>query len=325
MGEIDENVKSEEIALTADLKNELPEIAADISSDQPEIDGELPGELIFYVNGGEAEPVPGGYYLPLVKQTDENTMEISFRASEEGMPTVKPASITLPTGPTGPIGETGPVGPQGPPGEIGPVGPQGPVGETGPMGPQGPIGETGPAGPQGPIGETGPIGPQGPVGDPGEQGPQGIPGEQGPAGPEGPPGAEGKPGTDGYTPQKGVDYWTDDDRKAMLDELAAQGSSGIKSEIVVLSDVLLTKGALLENQIITFPTKHCNADNYICKFLISSWPKQTWTDAFVFNIHSDCTYVIGNPGTLFAYNQFGLATMATQKYDLIAQFIYYDK
>lgn len=99
---------------------------------------------------------------------------------------------------------------------------------------------------------------------------------------------------------------------------------GIKSEIVRLSDVTLTKGALLENQIITFPTQHCNADNYICKFLISSWPKSTWTDAFVFNIHSDCTTVIGTPGTLFAYNQFGLATMATQKYDLIAQFIYYD-
>lgn len=103
------------------------------------------------------------------------------------------------------------------------------------------------------------------------------------------------------------------------------GLKGIKSEIVVLKDVTLTKGALLEDQIITFPTQHCNADNYICKFFISSWPKATWTDAFVFNVHSDCTIAIGNPGTLFAYNQFGLATMATQKYDLIAQFIYYDE
>lgn len=98
----------------------------------------------------------------------------------------------------------------------------------------------------------------------------------------------------------------------------------IKVEIVMLKDVLLTKGELLENQIITFPTQYCSADNYICKFLISSWPKQTWDNAFVFNVHSDCTTVIGTPGTLFSYNQFGLATMATQKYDLIAQFLYYD-
>lgn len=102
-------------------------------------------------------------------------------------------------------------------------------------------------------------------------------------------------------------------------------AAGLKSEIVMLSDVTLTKGAQLENQIITFPTQYCNADNYLCKFLVSSWPKETWTDAFVFNVHSDCTVEIGNPGTLFAYNQFGLATMATQRYDLIAQFLYYDK
>lgn len=108
-------------------------------------------------------------------------------------------------------------------------------------------------------------------------------------------------------------------------DIRAKIPRGIKSEIVMLKDVVLTKGALLENQIITFPTQHCNADNYICKFFISSWPKSTWTDAFVFNVHSDCTTVIGTPGTLFAYNQFGLATMMTQPYDLIAQFLYYDE
>lgn len=109
-------------------------------------------------------------------------------------------------------------------------------------------------------------------------------------------------------------------------EIPAGGSSaGIKSEIVRLTDVTLTKGKMLEDQIITFPTQYCNADNYLCKFFISSWPKETWTDAYVFNVHSDCSAPIGEPGTLFAYNQFGLATMATQKYDLIAQFLYYDK
>lgn len=136
-------------------------------------------------------------------------------------------------------------------------------------------------------------------------------------------------GDPGDTPVKGVDYFTDADiqecAEAAAELVNIPASKGIKSEIVMLSDVTLTKGALLEDQIITFPTQYCNADNYLCKFLISSWPKATWVDAFVFNVHSDCTTVIGTPGTLFAYNQFGLATMATQKYDLIAQFIYYDE
>jgi len=164
---------------------------------------------------------------------------------------------------------------------------------------------------------------------------------------EGVPAIRGEPGA---TPVKGTDYWTDADKQEIIEQLKDEGTQdidvatdtqnglmsatdkakldklkGIKSEIVMLKDVTLTKGAMLEDQIITFPTQYCNADNYICKFFISSWPKSTWTDAFVFNVHSDCSTVIGTPGTLFAYNQFGLATMATQKYDLIAQFIYYDE
>jgi len=47
-----------------------------------------------------------------------------------------------PTGPQGPIGQTGAEGPTGP------QGPTGEMGAAGPTGPQGPIGLTGPAGPQ---------------------------------------------------------------------------------------------------------------------------------------------------------------------------------
>lgn len=49
---------------------------------------------------------------------------------------------------------------------------------------------------KGDKGDTGSIGPQGPQGPQGEQGIQGIQGEQGPA---------------GYTPQKGIDYFTQED------------------------------------------------------------------------------------------------------------------
>ena len=63
----------------------------------------------------------------------------------------------------------------------------------------------GPQGIQGPQGEQGPVGPTGPQGiqgDTGEAGPQGLQGERGP---------QGVPGNDGYTPKRGVDYWTEED------------------------------------------------------------------------------------------------------------------
>lgn len=125
----------------------------------------------------------------------------------------------------------------------GPQGPQGPQGEKGERGEQGEIG------PQGIQGKTGaglniisnlsssdelPInanngdayiidgdlwvysgkwenvgkieGPQGPQG---EQGIQGIQGEQGEQG------IQGEQGTDGYTPKKGIDYFTENDIKSL--------------------------------------------------------------------------------------------------------------
>ena len=91
----------------------------------------------------------------------------------------------------------------------GPEGPQGPKGDTGATGPQGPKGETGATGPQGPKGETGAAGPQGPKGDTGA------------AGPQGPKGDTGATGADGYTPQRGVDYWTAADQAQMVQDVLA--------------------------------------------------------------------------------------------------------
>lgn len=146
-------------------------------------------------------------------------------------------------GETGPAGETGPQGPAGPQGEKGesgadgkdgvtgpqgPEGPAGPQGKTGPAGPQGPEGPAGPAGEKGETGATGETGPQGPKGDPGEIGPKGETGPQGPAGetgpagaagPEGPTGPQGPAGQDGHTPIRGTDYWTDNDKTEIINEL----------------------------------------------------------------------------------------------------------
>lgn len=72
-------------------------------------------------------------------------------------------------------------------------------------------GPPGPAGPQGIQGEKGDIGETGPQG---EQGPQGIQGPQGDTGETGPAGANGK---DGYTPVKGVDYFTAADKAEIVE------------------------------------------------------------------------------------------------------------
>ena len=89
----------------------------------------------------------------------------------------------------------------------------------------------GPAGPQGEPGIQGPQGPQGIQGEPGIQGEKGDPftyadftQEQLSAltGPQGPQGPQGVPGADGHTPQKGVDYWTSEDKKEIIDSVASK-------------------------------------------------------------------------------------------------------
>ena len=80
---------------------------------------------------------------------------------------------------------------------------------------------------QGPQGETGL---QGPRGETGPQGPRGETGLQGPRGETGPQGPQGDTGEAGYTPVKGVDYFTDAEKgemiQAVLDALpAAEGAN----------------------------------------------------------------------------------------------------
>ena len=99
-------------------------------------------------------------------------------------------------------------------GDPGPTGPQGEVGPQGPIGLTGPKGDTGPQGPKGNDGSPGPQGErglQGEKGDKGDKGDQGIQGVQGLKGDKGDTGSQGPKGDDGYTPVKGVDYFTASD------------------------------------------------------------------------------------------------------------------
>lgn len=134
----------------------------------------------------------GCYYTPILKQTDSDTITVSFDASEDCMPVIDDLEITLPAGPRGEKGDTGDTGSQGPKGDKGDTGPQGPKGDKGDTGEVGPAGEKGEKGDKG---DTGPTGPQGPKGDAGEA---------------------GLAGADGYTPLKGVDYYTEADKTEMV-------------------------------------------------------------------------------------------------------------
>lgn len=56
-------------------------------------------------------------------------------------------------------------------------------------------------------------------GQPGEKGAKGDIGPIGPAGEDGKDGAPGAKGEDGYTPVKGVDYYTEEEKQALIEEI----------------------------------------------------------------------------------------------------------
>ena len=72
--------------------------------------------------------------------------------------------------------------------------------------------KNGSKGPHGEKGDQGEQGIQGLKGDKGEQGVQGPKGDQGIQGPQGPQGLKGDPG---YTPQREIDYWNQEDKDAI--------------------------------------------------------------------------------------------------------------
>ena len=80
-------------------------------------------------------------------------------------------------------------------------------------------GDTGETGPQGIQGEKGEVGEQGPIGPQGEQGIQGPKGDTGEKGEPGEVGPQGPAGQNGYTPQKGIDYFTEADKQELVQDV----------------------------------------------------------------------------------------------------------
>lgn len=56
---------------------------------------------------GSGDEIVGGYYTPEITQPDENTMRVSYAASQDGMEDVQDVDVVLPAGPQG---DTGPAG-----------------------------------------------------------------------------------------------------------------------------------------------------------------------------------------------------------------------
>lgn len=73
-----------------------------------ETDQYEPSDIPLPSGGGSGSD--GGYYMPEVTQPSDNTMQVSFAASEDDMPPVEPVSVTLPAGPAGRDGEDGAPG-----------------------------------------------------------------------------------------------------------------------------------------------------------------------------------------------------------------------
>lgn len=139
--------------------------AVDDALAQAKASGEFEG-----ASGEDGED--GGYYTPTFSQVDENTIEVSFTASKEGMSAVEEQRITLPVGKDGTDGQPGKDGADG-------------VSVThewdGTV-----LKVTSASG-------TSSVDLQG---NPGKNGIDGAPGSD---------------GADGYTPARGIDYWTESD------------------------------------------------------------------------------------------------------------------
>lgn len=109
-------------------------------------------------------------------------------------------------------------------------------------GQQGEKGDTGAQGPQGVQGVQGPAGPRGEKGDTGERGVQGKQGVQGLRGYRGEPGEKG---ADGYTPVKGVDYFTAEEKDQLVQQIGLLVTGDIETaldSIIAIQNSLIGGG-----------------------------------------------------------------------------------
>lgn len=154
---------------------------------------------------------------------------------------------------------------------------KGEKGDRGEKGEQGERGEQGPQGLQGIQGEKGANGAKGDKGDKGDKGEQGIQGVAGKDGANGQnglnglDGRDGKDGADGKTPVKGVDYFTDADKKELIADIDAYAGIPIRNNTSSTADiepnVLNVWGEMITlNITLAPPTDESIVNEYLIQF-----------------------------------------------------------
>lgn len=74
------------------------QLLAQLNATVKTVNGHAPDEHgnVIVEGGGGGAGTPGGYYTPTVTQPDENTMRVSYAASQDGMADVPDVDVTLP-------------------------------------------------------------------------------------------------------------------------------------------------------------------------------------------------------------------------------------
>ena len=195
------------------------------------MDGE-DGRGIFSISRTAGDGSAGSTDIYTIKYTDNTTKQFTVQNGADGVTPHIGANGNWYIGDTDTgIKAQGPQGPKGDTGATGATGPQGPKGDTGATGPQGPAGADGAKGDKGDKGE------QGIQGEPGAKGETGAKGDKGE---KGDTGATGATGPAGYTPVKGVDYWTPADQEAIVQQVIAALGTPVFGRVDGENNIILT-------------------------------------------------------------------------------------
>lgn len=116
---------------------------------------------------------------------------------------------------------------------------------------------------------------KGEKGDKGDIGPQGIQGEKGDTGEQGPIGETGPAGADGYTPVRGVDYWTAEDVQQIVTEAVEQVKNAMP-EYQLIESITISEGVTQIERTQTPEGEAYNFDSLYIKIQIE--PSDTTTE-----------------------------------------------
>ena len=117
-------------------------------------------------------------------------------------------------------------------------------------------------GKQGERGFQGARGPQGMQGEKGDKGEQGYQGPIGPKGAKGDKGDKGDRGVDGYSPKKGVDYYTDTEKENLVREITNTVNKDINNALDTIKDKAIYNNATGTQLTLTdsIKTNFCDID-----------------------------------------------------------------